>query len=279
MTGSRTLVVVVLRGMDWESSPVAQSLALAGAPLAVCVFSNGNSKLPPVEGLIEFSREDETNPGVGPRYLQAARLADERGDSYLLLLDQDFQAELGWWNCYEVAVAVHPYAACWAPRLYHNKIRLSPFSVKNGYPRRSQPLSEGLLEARTHVALNSGLLIRTESVLMASHELTQAPLDFSDYALFHRLGRAGASLAGVPLDLNHDSSTHAKTTPEARLERFAWFCSGGRAYCKLDPLHAWSLWRWTLGRALKLALIHRNRQFLSTWKRHFVDAKPPLGST
>lgn len=268
---SRTLAVAVLRGIDWPDSPVAASLSRAGSPLSAAVYSNGNARLPAPGGSIETVCDDGRNPGVGPRYLQAARLADERGDSFLLLLDHDFQAPDGWWNAYEEAVAKFPQATCWAPRLVHGGRRLSPFVVERGTPRRGRPIGAGPWDATGIVALNSGLLIRTEAVLMASRELTVAPLDFSDYAMFHRLGRSGRSIAPVELELAHDSSTHRASSAESRLARFDWFCQGARAFAELDPSHKWPLRRWSLGRAIKLSLLGRDRRFLSVWKRRFLD--------
>ena len=271
---SRTLAVAVLRGIDWNDSPVSRSLSIAGATLATAVYSNGSVHPPPAGNGIEEIVDDGRNPGVGPRYLQAARLAGDRGDSFLLLLDQDFQAPEGWWSAYDAAVMKCSSATCWAPRLANDTKRISPFVVEHGIPRRGTPIGDGPWDASRHVALNSGLLIRTEAILMASRELTRAPLDFSDYALFHRLGRSGGTIAPVDLDLAHDSSTHSNVSLEGRLARFAWFCTGARAYADLDPRHFWPLRGWSLGRAIKLSLRHPNRRFLSTWKRHFQDGVP-----
>lgn len=271
---SRTLAVAVLRGVDWNDAPVAKSLSLAGSTISVAAYSNGNSRLPSVGGSIEEALDDGRNPGVGPRYLQAARLADERGDSFLLLLDHDFAAPQGWWNAYEAAVAAHPQATCWAPRLEHDGKRLSPFVLERGTPRRKNPIAPGLLDATGIVALNSGLLVRTDAVLSASRELTRCPLDFSDYALFHRIGRSGGTLAPVDLRIQHDLSSHSPSSLENRLARFAWFCVGARAWAELDPVHLWPLRRWSLGRAIKLSVTLADRRFLSLWKRHFAKGLP-----
>lgn len=268
---SRTLAAAVLRGIDWTDSPVAASLARAGSPLSVAVYSNGNARLPAPGGSIEAVCDDGRNPGVGPRYLQTARLADERGDSFLLLLDHDFQAPDGWWNAYEEAVAKFPQATCWAPRLVHDGKRLSPFVVERGTPRRGRPIGTGPWDAAGIVALNSGLLIRTEAVFMASRELTVAPLDFSDYAMFHRLGRSGRSIAPVELELAHDLANLRHAEVGSRLARFSWFCAGARAYAELDPINRLPLCRWSLGRALKLSTLHLDGRFLLMWKRHFFD--------
>ena len=275
---SRTLAVAVLRGIDWRDSPVARSLSRAGTPLPVAVFSNGGASLPETGDGIEEAVDDGRNPGVGPRYLQAARQADERGDSFLLLLDHDFDAPPRWWEAYERAVAEHPAATCWAPRLMHGKKRLSPFRVERGTPRRTAPIGPGPWEAAGLVALNSGLLVRTEALLSATRELSLAPLDFSDYALFHRLGRGGGILAPVDLELVHDLANLRPAEITSRLARFAWFCMGARGYADLDPRHAGPLRRWSFGRALKLSLRHRDGRFLLYWKRHFAGRLPVEGT-
>lgn len=270
----RTLAVPVLRGIRWEDSPVFASLRVSGTDLALCIFSNGNATIPSTGGPVVESIDDGSNPGVGPRYLHAARVAHERGDSFLLLLDHDFCAPPGWWASYESAVASHPQSSCWAPRLWKGPVRLSPFALRNGRPRQKAPLPEGLLDARTHVALNCGLLIRVEAVLMAGDELVRAPLDFSDFALFHRLGRSGGTIAPVDLDIQHDSSTHDRADISVRLSRFAWFCQGARAYAELDPAHRRPSRTWSLGRAIKLSALYLDLRFLRVWKKHFLDGSP-----
>jgi hypothetical protein len=231
---SRTLVVVVLHGMDWAECPARASLAAAGSELPVAIFGNGGAAVPTLGGQVVQEVDDGQNPGVGPRYLQAARTALERGDSFLLLLDQDFQAPAGWWEAYERSVAKHPVVACWAPLLRNRNLRLSPFLVRRGHPDARTPLAGEILDTSHHGALNSGLLIRVESLLSASHELQTAPLYFSDLALFHRLGRSLSSMAVVDLELEHDLSALSPASPIA---------SGGDSRC-FAPVHA-DLLRWT----------------------------------
>jgi len=271
----QTLVVSVLHGMDWEASPARASVQAAGDRLFTLVWSNGKAALPEKSALVD-PREDGRNPGVGPRYLWAANLAAERGDRFLLLLDQDFQAPSDWWSAYEQAVAAEPLLACWAPEIRSEGVRLSPFAVRRGRPRRGQPLPAGPLEAASHAAINSGLLIRVEALLSASRELTAMPLDFSDYGLFHRLGRSNARIGRVDLSLEHSLSSREPASTERRLERFSWFCRGARAWAMLDPSHRWPVRRWSLGRALLLCLCSGlDVRFLSAWNVHFRKEERP----
>lgn len=275
----RTLAVVVLHGMDWEDCPARASLAAAGADLPVAIFGNGNAAVPVPGGSVAQVVDDGQNPGVGPRYLQAARTALDRGDSFLLLMDQDFQAPAGWWDAYERAVASHPTVACWAPVLRKRHLRLSPFSIHLGRPNARQPLSGPTLNTSCHGALNSGLLIRVESILSAAHELQTAPLYFSDLALFHRLGRSMSSMAVVDLELEHDLSALSPAPPEATRWRFALFCAGARGFASLDPRLKAPIRRWSLLRAANLALRGIDPRFFRIWKKCFLDGIRPEGAS
>lgn len=255
--------------MDWNTSPVRASLETAPAELSVVVWSNGMAQLPPRSETID-PRDDTRNPGVGPRYLAAANLAGERGDRFLLLLDQDFTAPAGWWSAYEQALQTEPLAQCWVPEVRAEGRRLSPFVVRNGRPRQANPLPNGTLPALGHAAINSGLLIRTESLLSAARELTAMPLDFSDYALFHRLARSDARIGRVDISLDHDLSSLQPASTEVRLGRFVWFCRGARAWADLDRSHRGPVFRWSLGRACLLSVRHGfDRRFLAHWYRLF----------
>lgn len=272
MTGlaRRTLVVAVLHRSRWEDLALEPALApLIGA--CALLFDNGGAEMPDFAPPWRRMR-DGRNPGVGPRYLEAARVAKECGLEFLLLLDQDFSPPEGWWPRYEDAVAQAPQAQAWAPRLECGGIPLSPFRLRSGRP--AGPAPEGLLASGRHVALNSGLLVRTDSVLQAAAALEACPLDFSDFALSWSLGRTGSRIAPVALTLEHSSSTHARTDNASRRRRFAWFCRGARGWAGLSG-HRISIATWVAGRAFKLALAERDPAFLRLALRHFLRGTPP----
>lgn len=266
----RILVVAVLHGSRWEEL----SLGPALAPLkeaCTLLYDNGNSTLPDFPPPWRLMR-DGRNPGVGPRYVEAARVAKECGLEFLLLVDQDFSPPPDWWPCYEAALRDHPHAQAWAPRLRSGEIALSPFRLRRGRPAGPSP--SGMLEAGRHVALNSGLLVRTDSVLEAADALALCPLDFSDFALCWRLGASDGRIAPVDLVLEHSSSTHEPARTGARLGRFAWFCHGARGWARLSR-RPFSVAFWVAGRAAKLALSERDPAFLRSCLRHFLLGAPP----
>lgn len=272
----QTLVVAVTYRAAWRDCPVAASLERAGAPLATLLARNGtlpDESPPPVEIL----RGDGTNPGVGPRYLEAAREAAERGDAWMLLLDADFEAPDGWWSRYEAAVSSQPGCEAYAPEWRAGKRRISPFVQRRGIPRPATPLASAELPARGHVAINSGLLVRTECVLGAWRGLQDAPLDFSDYLLSDHLARREARFGRIELDLEHDLSSLRPASSLQRLERFDWFCRGARTWADSAPERRVPVRLWALSRALKLAFRGTGLASMMTWKRHLTgppEARP-----
>lgn len=272
MTGlaRRILIVAVLHRSRWEDLALGSALAPLKDACAL-LYDNGGAEMP--ESSPPWRRmRDGRNPGVGPRYVEAARVAKECGLDYLLLLDQDFAPPQGWWSRYESAVARTPDAQAWAPRLESRGIRLSPFRLRSGRPAGSSP--DGTLEAGRHVALNCGLLVRTDSVLAAATSLEACPLDFSDFALCASMGKSRSRIAPVELVLEHSSSTHVPTDSLSRRRRFAWFCHGARGWAGLSR-HPFSIAFWVIGRAIKLALAERDPAFLRTALRHFLRGELP----
>jgi rhamnosyltransferase len=269
----KTLAVLVLRGQPLETTPAHTSLSQVHEALAVQCFDNGGtswSELPRHWRIVS----DQTNPGVAPRYVQAARIAKECGFPFLLLLDQDFHAPKDWWELYQEAVREHPSASAWAPTLLCQGRQLSPFRLVSARPGLPASLNEPL-SLKQHVALNSGLLVRTELVLAAERSLRDCPLDFSDFALCHEMGLRNGWLAPVALHLEHSSSTHLGSSQTNRLARFRWFAYGARGWLQLKSKHRFSIAWWVLGRGLKLSLQYRTTSFLTAILKNFIQGQFP----
>ncbi|MEN9353816.1 MAG: hypothetical protein RL318_1141 [Fibrobacterota bacterium] len=266
----RTLVVVILRQSRWNELALAQALAPLHQTCCL-LFDNGGTETPPFLPPWRLLR-DGRNPGVGPRYVQAAEVAKECGLPWLLLLDQDFAPPADWWPAYEDAVRLHPNAQAWAPRLECIGKVLSPFQVHRGLPNGPSP--DGVLSAGPHIALNSGLLVRTEALLAARDALELCPLDFSDFALSASLARTHGQIAPVALNLSHASSTHENDANASRLARFAWFAHGARGWAKQCG-YPIQIAIWVFGRAFKLGWQSRNPAFVRVAFTHFLGhAKP-----
>jgi len=268
----QVLVVVPLCRSRWSELALEEALAaLVGS--CILFFDNGEVEAPAF-ALPWRLIQDGTNPGVGPRYAQAARVAKECGLPYLLLLDQDFAPPSEWWQAFETSVQTHPRSQAWAPRLVCDDIPLSPFRLHRGRPAGASPSGEILL-AGEHVVLNSGLLIRTDALLPAADALALCPLDFSDFALSWELGKQGGCIAPIALTLEHFSSTHARTSRASRLARFAWFAHGARGWRQVSSAPWWRLAGWVGGRAVKLAWQNRDVHFLQIAWTHFVLGRRP----
>lgn len=273
----QTLVVLILRGMRLDQTPAFASLLRADEALAVQCFDNGQVQWSELTSHWRMV-SDGANPGVGPRYLEAAHIAKECGFPFLLLLDQDFQAPEGWWAAYWEAVKNHPSASAWAPTLDGPGRQLSPFCLDGARPGDA-PTTDSLLSLKRHVALNSGLLVRTDPVLTADASLRICPLDFSDFALCHAMGLRDGWLAPVSLRLEHSSSTHLESSQASRLARFRWFAYGAKGWSRLRPEHRLSIAHWVLGRGLQLAFQYRSMGFLACVWRNFLRGDPPGSNT
>jgi hypothetical protein len=268
----KVLVTVILRNSRWQDLALDSALCPLRESCAL-LFDNGGAELPGPSLPWRLVR-DGSNPGVGPRYAQAALVAKECGLPFLLLLDQDFAPPQGWWAAYEAAVRRCPGATAWAPRLLTDSVQLSPFRVRRGLPCGPSPAGKQL-PALSHVALNSGLLVRTDSVLAAAGFLELCPLDFSDFALCRSMGLAGGSIAPVDLDLVHSSSTHEPATAQDRLRRFCWFAHGARGWRRILSNHRLRIGTWVLGRALRLSVRHRDPRFLAAAAVRYLGNRLP----
>jgi len=266
-----TLVVLVLRNASLMDVPARVSLEKVPG-LSVRLYDNGGGRIPGFFSPSWCLVRDGRNPGVGPRYLDAAAAALKEGREFLLLLDQDFGAKGDWWSCYEDAVASCPEAAAWAPQLRFESKRLSPMRLRHGLP---QGPVDGIVPASGHLALNSGLLVRAAAVLEAASALKRCPLDFSDYALCWSLGRAGGLLAPVALSLEHQLSTFLVVSQDVRLSRYRWFAYGARGWSRLNPGDRFRITRWALGRAVKLSLSCWTLRFLEAFRDHYLLGRFP----
>lgn len=264
-------MALVLRNASLLDVPARSSLEKAPG-LSVRLYDNGGGRVPGFFSPSWCLVRDGRNPGVGPRYLDAAAAALKEGREFLLLLDQDFGAGNDWWSRYEEAVEAYPDALAWAPRLFSGTRRLSPMRLRHGLPR--EPV-ETIVPASGHLALNSGLLVRAAAVLEAASALECCPLDFSDYALCWSLGRSGGRLAPVALSLEHQLSTFLAVSREVRLFRYRWFAYGARGWSRLNPGDRSHIIRWALGRAVKLSLVYRTPRFLGAFWDHYLQGQFP----
>jgi GT2 family glycosyltransferase len=205
---------VVLYRMLPADSAALQTLAAARVrepesvgQIELLIWDNtpGERKAPQ-EFVVEY-HHDPSNPGLATAYNAALQLAQERGCTWLMLLDQDTTVTAGY--LHEVlAVARATHANALVPRLVHGGIVVSPF-----YPAMQgpvKPISASLCGLATEPlqAFNSGSVVRVSAMMSLGGFDTAFPLDYLDHATFAALLHAGGSVYVLGSELPHDLSTH-----------------------------------------------------------------------
>ena len=212
---TRALAVVVLYGKPAETSKTLAGLARAFAEepglaqqLDIVLWDNSNEA---AEVSLPFAftyQHSGTNEGVSGAYNGAARLARERGEEWLLLLDDDTSVTAGFLRhmlreaeqvnaeSRVAAVVLFLYAGsfCMSPRLWR-------FARHVPLPRPAAPYTE----TRAIFAANSGALLRVSALKSIGGYSPRFWLAFSDIEVFHRLHRHGFAVRiASHLALEHD---------------------------------------------------------------------------
>jgi GT2 family glycosyltransferase len=165
----------------WDNTPISQSVS--GLPIQ-----------------IEYRHSDD-NVGVSGAYNYAMGLAEQRGFSWLLLLDQDTVLTPGF------LAAMHGYAsrletnetiAAVAPTMLMGNIPVSPKIMSRwGGSKDPAPGFEGPVFQEL-IIMNSGMLLRVSALRRIGGYSMDFWLDFSDRYVCHMLAKHkyGAWLAG-----------------------------------------------------------------------------------
>jgi GT2 family glycosyltransferase len=201
-TPLRALAVVVLYRTPLDASKTLAGLAQAFAEdasfmeqLDVLVWDNSPEGLRGRSLPFAFTYQHAPlNEGVSGAYNAAATLAEQRGCTWLLLLDDDtsvtaefLRGMLG----HAARIADEERIAAIAPFLYAETFCMSPrlwrFARHVPLPRPAHPCTE----TRAIFAANSGTLMRVRALKAIGGYNAQFWLDYSDIELFHRLHRHG----------------------------------------------------------------------------------------
>jgi GT2 family glycosyltransferase len=177
----------------WDNSPVGQTVT--ELPIAV-----------------EYRHSSE-NVGVAGAYNYAMELAEQRGISWLLLLDQDTKLPQGFlaaMQAYATRLEKEERIAAVAPTVLMGDLQVSPKimsrwgGAKDPAPGFAGPVFDEL------IIMNSGMLLRVAALRRIGGYSMDFWLDFSDRYVCHMLAAHGygAWVAG-DLRLDHDVSIMA----------------------------------------------------------------------
>ena len=212
----RMLAVVVLYETAFADSRTLRGLAQAYAEdpglfeaLDVLLWDNSPQAVDSAALPFRFEyRHADHNTGVAGAYNGAAAVAQERGCTWLLLLDQDTTVTSAYLRGIQAHAARDQEAlhiAVIVPFLLAGTSILSPrlwrFARHQALPRPA----ESYVEERAMFAANSGTLLRADALRAIGGYRARFWLDYSDIYVFHRLHqqRYGVRIA-ADLELQHD---------------------------------------------------------------------------
>lgn len=230
--GPKILIVVVRYQTPLEDSETIRTLrpALAGDTQASRTFStliwdNSSVAQSPAELPIEVEyRHSTENVGVSGAYNYAMELAEQRGFSWLLLLDQDTllpQGFLAVMHGHAERLEREEQIAAVAPTVLMEGHPVSPKIMSRwGGAKDPAPGFQGSV-SKELIIMNSGMLLRVSALRRIGGYSMDFWLDFSDRYVCHMLAEHGYGvwLAGE-LRLDHNVSIMAGegATPLARYQ-------------------------------------------------------------
>jgi GT2 family glycosyltransferase len=262
---AQILIVVVQYQTPLENAPVIQGLNCCfsqnpalGDDIATLVWDNSPAPHPVPQNLsfsLEYRHTGE-NLGVSGAYNGAAKFAAEHGAEWLLLLDQDTVPPPEFLTLmldYARRLAPERRIAAVAPTVMMGPSHISPkVTVRGG---RSVAAPAGFVgeECREVVLVNTGLLLRLESLAQVGGFDPHFWLDFSDRYLCHMLARHRLSVwVAADLQLQHHVSLIA----------------GGISFSRYANLVAAEDAFFTLYRSLPRNLVYCQRLLRNAWREH-----------
>jgi GT2 family glycosyltransferase len=260
------LIVVVQYRTSLESAPVIQSLdslnrCFAQDPMlheniATLVWDNSPAPHPVPTGLsfpLEYRHTGE-NLGVSGAYNAATKIGAEHGARWLLLLDQDTELPPDFLTRmldYARRLAAEHRIAAVAPTVMMGLSHISPKVTVRGGRSVAPPAGFVGEERREVVLVNTGLLLRLESLAQVGGFDPDFWLDFSDRYLCHMLACHRLSVwVAADLQLQHHVSLIA----------------GGISFSRYANLVAAEDAFFTLYRSLPRNLVYCQRLLRNAWR-------------
>jgi GT2 family glycosyltransferase len=206
------LPILVLYNCSLENSATYQTLVASSIhggmdPVLLAIYDN--SETPQVksseEALLLAYKHDSTNSGLAAAYNWALEIAELRGFSWLLLLDQDtrlpstfLESLLGVVNLYDTNQSV----AAIVPFVKDGLAEISPRRVRFGRLTPLPKQSPSVTKCEV-TAINSGAAIRVSFVQSLGGFNPNYRLDWLDHWLFRQLYAQGKRVALTNSVLEH----------------------------------------------------------------------------
>lgn len=227
MESKDILFVVVLYNETLGDCNTCRTLVASNKDVALLVFDNSPSAMHP-EGIdrpntVYVSRTD--NPGLSYAYNYAAQYALEKGFGWLLLLDQDTEFTAGILSHYIAHANEHPNIMLFAPRMVVSDGRfISPVLKRFWGTKLERQAPRGVVSIKSHIPINSGMLINVEAFLKVGGYNNSVVLDFSDYQFIERFARHYDTFY-VLSDICRQQFSDQVQSKKQKLTRFSIFCN------------------------------------------------------
>ncbi len=259
-------VVVIYRlpitqSESWMS--LEAELTQVGCGLTVFIYDNSPEpqSMPQQDKIKMYYHHDSSNAGVSAAYNAGHALASQLEKRWLFLLDQDTRWPVGTLAQYASANKINPGGKIFVPIVCDKNGIVSPFLFQFGGGKRIGSVPYNLIPLKKYKAINSGMLIRTESFGMVGGYENSIQLDFSDIAFLWKLQKICDHLIIVNTELQLSFSGSSTMIFHDALDRFKIYCNGAKSLgVMLDEKGM--LWFRSLIRALHLTIRFGSGRFL-----------------
>ena len=218
------LIVVVLYNQDLFCCETYLSL-LRGSDCDVFVYDNSPVCLTDLEKIPSTWKyiRDPKNPGLGKAYNDAARYAASINKKWIFIADQDTSFSEGIIDSYLANVDRERNVSLFSPVIVSNGKVISP--VSTGFFRSQPSVAEaaGIQPFSKFFPINSGIMIRLETLVDVGGYNENVFLDYSDYEFCRRLAEKEKTFFVIDRICRQNFSNNEDDV-ESKLARFELFC-------------------------------------------------------
>lgn len=222
------LIVVVLYNQDLFCCETYLSL-LRGSDCDVFVYDNSPVCLTGLEKIPANWKyiHDPKNPGLGKAYNEAARYAASINRKWILIADQDTAFPINVIDSYLADINKSRNVSLFSPVIVSNGKVISP--VSTGFFRSQPSVAEaaGIQPFSKFFPINSGIMIRLETLVEAGGYNEDVFLDYSDYEFCRRLAEKEKAFFVIDR-VCRQSFSNDGNGGENKLARFELFCRSVR---------------------------------------------------
>ena len=266
---NKILPIVVIYKCQLDEARSYQTVILHHRISEFVVYDNSPADYIQKEGMVPVGAHyyhDIHNSGLSKAYNYGAKIAKERGYSWLLLLDQDTDFPDNAWECYVQGVK---YGKLIVPNVVLDGEH--PFSPcqPHWYGMKPVILPEGSYSLYQYNVINSGCCLPLAHFESAGGYKEDVMLDFSDYQFQHRLRKVYDTFYVLPFRALQDFSND-ETDETKLMNRFLLYLKGALNY-ESDGLYDHLIFNiQVLKHSLALTLRTRNMNFMVCYFKKYL---------